>query len=315
MPPGFTVDVSPSTLYLAPGQTASYELTIANVSALPNSWQFGAITWESKKGNDVRSPIALSAAAFVTEENVAATGADGAASFELTFGYTGDYTAGVHGINGPTILPRILADGQGAGFSFGAGISGDPSYSAEFLPPVAPGTAAIRISTNDEYTAGGAGDDIDLYLYYCPDFLCTLVDSSANAGSNETVEVRFPLPDVGNNPYILFIHAFDMASPATDLVAFRRQFGVVDDAGNFTVNAPSFGNVGETVSIDAAWTGLPTGAFAKQLGAISHSDPNGVQGLTVFDFQNDPGEFICSDSIRPALEGLLGRPLEGCPAP
>lgn len=317
-PPGFTVDVSPSTLYIAPGETASYELTISNATAVPNSWQFGAITWESTRraDNDVRSPIAVSAAAFITEENIDATGTDGAASFDLTFGYTGDYTAGVHGINNSTILPRILVDGQGAGFSFAAGVGGDPSYSFEVLPPVAPGTAALRFSTYDAYTAGGAADDIDLYLYYCPGFTCSLVDSSAAGGSNERVEVRFPVPDVGNNPYVLFIHAFDMASPNTDLVAFRREFGVVDDAGNFSVNAPSFGNVGETVSIDTAWTGLAAGPFAKQLGAISHSDPNGVQGLTVFDFQNDPGEFICNDVIRGFLEGFVwGRPLEGCPAP
>ncbi len=316
VPTGFTVDVSPSTLHLAPGQSASYEITISNESALPNSWQFGSLTWESQKGADVRSPIAVNAAAFVTAESIDATGSDGAASFDLTFGYTGDYTAGVHGINNPTIVPRLLADGNGAGFSFGAGVGGDPSYSFEILPPVAPGTAAIRYSTYDAYTAGGAADDLDLYLYYCPEFTCTLVDSSASAGSNESVEVRFPLPDVGNNPYVVFIHAFDMASPITDIVAFSRQFGVVDDAGNLTVTAPTFGNVGETVTIDAAWTGLPTGPFAKQLGAISHSDPNAVQNLTVLDIQNDPGEFICNDVIRGFLEGVvLGRPLEGCPAP
>ena len=60
---------------------------------------------------------------------------------------------------------------------------------------------------------------------------------------------------------------------------------------------------------------MPTGPFGKQLGAISHSDPNGVQNLTVFDFQNDPGQFICNAAIRAALEGFLLRPLEGCPAP
>ena len=320
VPSGFSVDVSPDTLYLAPGETASYELTISNTSAVPNSWQFGAVTWKSKTGNDVRSPIAVNAAAFITEENVDATGSDGMASFDLTFGYTGNYTAGVHGINGSDVLPSIfpLADGEGAAFSFGAAVSGDPSYSASFVPPVLPGTAAIRITTYEAYTAGGAADDIDLYLYYCPDLICSLVDSGTSPGSDETVEVRFPVPDAGpdiDNPYLVIIHAFDMAGPTTDIVSFRRQFGIVNDVGNFSVDAPTFGNVGETVTIDTAWTGLPTGPFNKQLGAISHSDPAGVQNLTVFDIQNDPGVFICSASVRAALEAFLVRPLEGCPAP
>jgi len=312
-PPGFTVEVTPSHLYLAPGQSASYDLTITNESAVPNSWQFGAVTWTSKKGNDVRSPIVVNAAAFVTAEEVDGAGADGNASFDLTFGYTGDYTAGVHGLNGAGGLTlATLADGGGASFSFGAGVGGDPSYALAFFD-APPGTAALRYSTYNEYTAGGAGDDIDLYLYYCPGFSCTLVDSSAQAGSNEVVEVQFPIPATpeGDNPYLLFIHAFDMASPATDTITFQHSFGVVDDAGNLTVTAPTFGNVGETVSIGVDWTGLPTGLFGKQLGAISHSDPNGVQALTILDIQNDAGIDICTGG----LDALIGRPVEGCPTP
>ncbi|MEM8814394.1 MAG: S8 family serine peptidase [Pseudomonadota bacterium] len=312
-PPGFAVEVSPAQLYLAPGQSASYELTITNEAAAPNSWQFGAITWTSKKGNDVRSPIAVNAAAFVTAEEVDGAGADGSAEFDLSFGYTGDYTAGVHGLNDASgLVSSVLADGGGASFDFGAGVSGDPSYALAFFD-APPGTAAFRYSTYSEYTAGGAGDDIDLYLYYCPNFSCTLVDSSAQAGSDETVEVQFPIPAnaEGNNPYLLFIQAFDMASPATDVITFEHSFGIVDDAGNLTVTAPNFGNVGETVSIGVEWTGLATGLFGKQLGAISHSDPNGVQALTILDIQNDAGIDICTGG----LDVLLGRPVEGCPAP
>ena len=41
------------------------------------------------------------------------------------------------------------------------------------------------------------------------------------------------------------------------------------------------------------WAGLATGAFAKQLGAISHSDANGIQGLTLVDITNDQGVELC----------------------
>jgi len=314
-PPGFAVEVSPKYLYLAPGQSASYELTITNETAVPNSWQFGAITWESKKGNDVRSPIAVNAAAFITEDEIDGEGPSGFASFDLTFGYTGDYTAGRHGLNPPGSLSiGTFADGGGLAFDFGAGASGDPAYSLLFFD-VPPGTAQFRYATHTEYTAGGVADDIDLYLYYCPNFSCSLVDSSASAGSDEVVEVQFPIPAAGTfpNPYLLFVHAFDMASPVTDAVTFRHSFGVVDDAGNLTDNAPELATVGETVTIDVGWDGLFTGPFEKTLGAISHSDANGVQDLTVLDIENDQGEDVCSGLTQLILENVLGRPVAGCP--
>ena len=110
-PPGYEVSVNPSQITLYPGESATYEVTVANDSAAPNTWQFGALTWKTRKGNDVRSPIAVNALAFDTAEEVTGEGPEGTAQFDLLFGYTGEYTAQVHGLNEPTLsLPPALVD-------------------------------------------------------------------------------------------------------------------------------------------------------------------------------------------------------------
>ncbi|MEM9171185.1 MAG: hypothetical protein AAGA84_00615, partial [Pseudomonadota bacterium] len=56
---------------------------------------------------------------------------------------------------------------------------------------------------------------------------------------------------------------------------------------------------GETAPITINWSGLPTGIFNKQIGAISHSDANGIQNLTIIDIENDEGASICDLGLCP----------------
>lgn len=290
-PEGFAVEVSPATLSLRPGESASYEMTVTNVDAPPDEWRFGAITWEgsgSWKGSPARSPIAVNAAAIVAPEEVFGEGASGTLEFPVTFGYNGDYNAGVHGLNDAGLTGLTVEDDPADNFVFlGDGVD------IAFLEEFPEGTAFARFATFDEYTTGN--DDIDLYLYYCPNFSCTLVDSSGNTSSDEEVSVTFPANDPSiPDPYLLFTHAFDTddGTPA-QIVVFDWSFGVVDDAGNMTVTAPTSATVGATETITVEWDGLDTGPGEKQLGAISHSDANGILDLTLINITNDPGGTIC----------------------
>jgi len=59
-PPGYSVAVSPSTIRLRSGQSATYAVTITNTGAPVGAWRFGSLTWEEKDGNySVYSPIAV----------------------------------------------------------------------------------------------------------------------------------------------------------------------------------------------------------------------------------------------------------------
>ncbi len=285
-PEGFDVTVSPGRLALKKGETATFEVTITNRTAPPNDWRFGSLTWKDRKGRyEIRSPIAVNARAFVAPPEVFGAGTEGSAEFDVTFGYTGPYTAGVHGLANPGLTLVPTPDDPGNSFVFLG-----PGVEIAFLEPLPPGTAHARWSTFNEYTSGNS--DIDLYLYYCPSFSCTLIDSSTNVDSNESVEVTFPQTGPADF-YLVFTHGYETDGPVADVILFDHVFGVVDDRGNMTVSAPSSASIGETATLEVDWFGLPFGPGSKQLGAISHSDASGVQDLTLINIENDAGFTLC----------------------
>ncbi len=290
-PEGFEVEVSPSTIRLRPGQTATYEVTITNVSAPPGQWFFGSLTWESKKGkgNDVYSPIAVNATAIIAPAEVSESGTSGTGSFDITFGYSGEYTALQHGLNDNALVASTVEDDPNNNFVFNG-----PGTVFAFLDELPEGTAFARWDLTNEYTTG-TNDDIDLYLYYCPNFSCTQIDSSTNVDSNERVEVLLPASDPTiPDPYLVFAHGFNTdGGLPSDLVLFAYSFGIIDDAGNLDItSAPAMATIGTTETITFAWDNLNEGIGFSQLGAISHSDASGIQGLTVISVDNDFGT-IC----------------------
>jgi len=83
-PPGYEVTVSPSTLRLKKGDTATYAVTITNVGAPVGEWCFGSLTWSDKTGHyDVYSPIAVRASMFKAPAEVSGTGTEGCLSFDV----------------------------------------------------------------------------------------------------------------------------------------------------------------------------------------------------------------------------------------
>ena len=96
-PAGFKVKVSPSKITLRRGQSATFTVTVTNVSAPIDAWRFGSLTWVSHDYK-VRSPIAVKGALFDAPEEVAGTGTAGSVSIPVEFGYTGAYTAAAHGL-------------------------------------------------------------------------------------------------------------------------------------------------------------------------------------------------------------------------
>ena len=59
-PPGYEVSVSPSSLSLKSGDSATYEVTFTNLDGPIGEWRFGSLTWSDTTGHyDVYSPIAV----------------------------------------------------------------------------------------------------------------------------------------------------------------------------------------------------------------------------------------------------------------
>ena len=287
-PPGYTVKVRPATLTLQPNQTARYRVTITNNGAPAGEWRFGGLRWDDEHGHRAYSPIAVRGSAVVAPDEIAGSGATGSAAFDVTFGYNGDYAAGAHGLVEPFLSLIEVTDDPGDSFGFDFG----PDEPLVYLLEAPPGATALKFGVYDEYN-DKSGHDMDLYVFYCPNFSCSQVGASATASSTEEVTIRFPVNDPTiDDPYAVFVHGFDTAdgNPATGVFF---DWTVEGPAGNMTVSGPSSAEIAQTGTIDVNWSGLLTGAAAKYLGAVSHSDAAGIQDLTIVRIDNDDGGGFC----------------------
>ena len=274
-PPGIKVQVNPESFTIAKGESKTFEVTFTNWGAPSGEWRFGRLTW-SNGNQDVRSPIAISAQTLVAPDAIAGAGPEGSTSFDVTFGYNGAYTAGVHGLVDPFIqVGTGLPDDPDNTFDFGTGTGDILAYAL----PIPAGTAYAQWSTYNQYADGE--HDFDLYLFYCPadpSLPCPFVDASFSFTSDEQVSVDFPLSDPsGQDAYMLFLHAFETegGAPAGLAVFDWTDPGPGADEGNMTVTGPASAVSGQTETLNVSWEGLTTGPGAKQVGAISHSDENG----------------------------------------
>ena len=287
-PPGYKTEVKPESMWLAPGQTKSYRVTFTNRNAPPGEWRFGWLNWSDNKKHEVRSPIALRGQAVVAPDLIQGTGESGSESFNVTFGYNGTYAAGAHGLVEPFLTLVPVEDDPANSFDF----SFEADEPLVYLFEAPPGAAALEFSTFDAYN-DNPGHDLDLYVFYCPDFACTQVGGSFNLTSNESVRVPFPVNDPNiDDPYAVFIHGFNTVggTPATSIFF---DWTVEGPVGNLTVTGPSAAQIAQEGAIDLQWSGLMSGAAFKYRGAASHSDGVTIQDATFIEIDNDAGGGFC----------------------
>lgn len=279
-PPGMRVSVSPSSLSVGPGQTASFDVTLQYESGPLDLWRFGSLTWVSEQ-HRVRSPIAARPASLIAPAEAFGFGGTGSEAFQVTFGYTGAYTPRVHGLRLPLVRTNNFV-GQDPDKLFEP--VEDPSNGVTaHVYDVEADQAYLRFQLFDELTDGN--DDLDMYLYFCPDdFSCERISESGSATSAEQINVLFP----GAGTYVVFVHGFETdnvsGGPGAIYDIAAWQFGLNDDVGNMTVTAPTFVTAGATVDVQIDWNGLMPQTI--YLGGISHTTPEGLVGITVINIEN-----------------------------
>lgn len=267
-PPGYSVSVSPSSIKLKRGMSASYEVTITNETSPIGEWAFGSLTWAVPSGTyTVYSPIAVRGALFNAPVSVEGSGATGSASFDMQFGYTGSYQAAPHGLvaNSPT-SSRV---GQDPDQSYPSG--DDTSGGVHKIAFPITGAAFVRW----EMVIPG-NDDIDLYLENSSG---TIIASSTNGGTDESIEQTLPADDT----YTLVVHGWSVPNAP---LPYSLNFWNVPMAsgGSLTVDAaPTSATVGNTETVEVSWSGLAPG---NHLGAVSHTGDSGLIGLTLVEVNN-----------------------------
>ena len=268
-PAGFEVTVVPSTIRLKPGMSATYEVTVTNVSAPAGEWRHGSLTWNDRTGHyDVYSPISVNGALIGVPDAIAGSGASGSASFDVSFGYTGSYSAAPHGLAPEVLLSGV--SGQDPDQTYPSGDDADPGV-VKIPFPVA-GAALARI----ELVIPG-DDDIDLFLENSSG---DIIASSTNGGTDELIELVLP----ANDTYTLVVHGWSVPSAP---LPFDISTWIVPLApgGTLTIDAaPTEAVVGTTGTVDVSWTGVAAGTRA--LGAVSHTGDSGLIGLTLVEIDN-----------------------------
>jgi subtilisin family serine protease len=276
-PPGLDVIVEPATLVLNTGETAEFGVRFVDGGAGRDVWWFGEIAWVSA-AHRVESPLAVRPVTVRLSPEVFLTGRQGAALVPLGFGYSGAYGATVHGLRQPTLdengqVPRGFVDDDPANnFTFRDG-NGVTTH----LLTVPANQLLLRVALFDELTDGQ--DDLDLFLFYCPNNQCSQIAKSDGVTSDEEIDIRLPQP----GPYAVLVHGFETdqvaGGPGANYSLFTWSVGLNDAVGNLTVTAPSTVANGDRVDLQVQWSGLEPGS--RYLGAVSHTTPNGLYDATI----------------------------------
>jgi len=264
-PDGFSVTVEPSTIRLKSGQSATYYVTVANVSAPVGEWRHGSLTWTDKTGNySVFSPISVSSALFGAPDGISGSGASGSASFDVTFGYTGSYAAAPHGLS-----PDMPTSGD-------IGQDPDQTYPSADDSPVGvqkidfPVTGAA-VSRWELIIPGD--DDIDLFL---EDSSGNIVASSTNGGTDELIELFLPADDT----YTMVVHGWSVPNAPLPYTLHYWEVPLASGGSLSVDSAPTSATIGATGTVEVSWSGLTDGEY---LGAVSHTGDVGLMGLTLVE--------------------------------
>jgi subtilisin family serine protease len=268
-PAGFDVTVTPSSFSLTRGQTQTFEVQIDNVTAEIGEWAFGSLTWNDSSGHHaVRSPIAVRASLFSAPAEITGTGVDGSASFDVKFGYTGDYAAQAHGLVPATLTVDNVVQDPDQIFDPNDGFSNAHTFDLS-------GVAHFRIAIPPEATEADA--DLDVYVF---DPSGELVAQSTLGGTDEVVDIAAP----ADGTWTVYVHGW--ATPGGDSDYTMYTWAISETpGGNLTIDsAPTSATIGETGTVTVSWTGATAGQW--HLGAVSHNRGSEVLGLTLVEVDN-----------------------------
>ena len=275
-PSGISVQVTPASLTVGAGQSATYDATFTYQDGPLEFYRFGSLTWVSND-HAVRSVLSIRPLSVNAPGDIIAFGGSGSVTFPVEFGYTGSYSPQVHGLNLPLVLDGFVEQDPTKTFTFRT-TNGVTAH----LIDVPEDQLFVRFALFDALTDGN--DDLDLYVYYCPDGVnCTKLGESGGATSEEQVDIVLP----GAGTYTVLVHGFETdnvaGGPGANYSLLGWAFGILDDQGNMTATGPAFVNAGTTDEVTVEWDGLLPDTI--YLGGISHNTPDGRVALTVISVE------------------------------
>ena len=199
---------------------------------------------------------------------VTGSGVDGSTSFDVSFGYTGEYAAAAHGLEAATVISDNVLQDPDQTFDRNDGFSNVHQFAVS-------GAALLRLAMPPEATEADA--DLDLFLF---DPAGQLAATSTNGGTDEQIDIV--LPDDGI--WTLYVHGWQAPGGDSDYDLYSWIVSATP-GGTMTIDsAPTSATIGTTGTVDVSWTGATAGEW--HLGAVSHADGSGLLGLTLVEVDN-----------------------------
>jgi hypothetical protein len=272
--PGFTTLVSPASLTLAPGASASFTVKLTAAGAAASVWQFGSLTWTDGT-HVVRSPIqARTGKAITSPAELTSDKLSGSKLFPVMTGFSGRMTANKGGLKEVTVGdPVTLVPGPLSSAALKtACIAGVDTASVKVYNVTVPaGTIVARFALRQLETSD-ASDDNDMGLL-SPSGTWTY---SGNDGSNESVQVSSPAAGA----YKVCVVAYGSGKPTMTHKLSSWVVTPADIGGKFVVALPSKSVAGNNTTVGMSWSGL--GADKRYVGGAQFLDLGGiVQATTV----------------------------------
>jgi hypothetical protein len=274
---GYDVQVSPSTLTLAPGETGSFTVTLKRTTGNEH-WAYGSLEW--KDGTHVvRSPLQARTVTPVltAPAQLQADRASGMRLMSVRTGFAGKLVATQGGLKemSRTSLKVDQAPYGTADTLVQATAACKAGATGTMVVPVTipVDTLAARFELLDRDVEGGATgqQDIDLVVLSGG----TLVDYSMHVGSNESITLGSP--PAGN--YQVCVIGYDLAAGApANVVLSSALVGRNDQGGALKVALPSKVYAGSTATVGLSWSGLASGK--RYVGGVRLTDQDGQGAVT-----------------------------------
>ena len=245
---GVQVVVNPASLTLQPGETRSFTVTFTAGSQASDAYTGGQLTWQDGS-HVVRIPLLVQSIPLTAPAAIFSTGAP--ASYDVTFGYSGPFSASPRGLTAASTYDGAVKTGDRVRFSIN----------------VPAGSTHARFSLFDAYATPGS--DLDLYVYLNGNF----VGYSGSYTTSEEVDLPNPIPGL----YTVEIMGYTTSDPSN----FSLFAWILDSTavGNMAVSAPSTAVSGSTTTITLTFSGLTPGI--KYLGSVAYAGTAGLPAPTL----------------------------------
>ena len=289
--PGFSTVVTPASLTLAAGASASFTLKLTATTAPTSTWQFGSLSW-TDGSHVVRSPVqARLGKAIVAPAEMSSDKVSGSKLFPVMTGFTGRMTANKGGVKDATmgVTVTLTAGGLSSANLKAACVAGADTAAVKVYNVAIPaGTIVARFALRQRDT-GGADDDNDLGLL-APSGTWIY---SGNDGSEESVQLASPVAGA----YKVCVNAYGSSNPSMTHQLSSWIVTPADVGGRFVVALPSKSVAGSNTTVGMSWSGLDLDK--RYVGGAQFLDLGGVvQATTVLRVETGVAAVPAAQSER-----------------